>query len=274
MNDKILFIVINGEIKFLQNSTMDHREWYLSLGGNIENYTNVIRGYIIKDMIIFFKDNLNYDNEVIEFASKMGLTMKEQLHRPDLKICCGINPGQNGERWEPILVLKDEDLQGYKTEEQIQKEAAIAKRKEEFEAMKDTTQGPIIEFKNNLEDAKFRRAAIIFTIIMLIVVFISKLSMIQDKTMMMSNRWNFFLFISQIGTFLITILLYIKKSSKAKFFAIAASAISVLIFNIVDIIVAIINLFFTADSSIILGIVDALKSVLLKLFKKETNNGQ
>ena len=63
MNQKILFIIYNGEIKFLQNSPMDHREWYQSLGGNMEEYDNVIRGYIIDNMIIFFKANLNYDNE-------------------------------------------------------------------------------------------------------------------------------------------------------------------------------------------------------------------
>ena len=56
MNNRILFIVINGEIKFIQNTTMDHREWYQSLGGNMDEYENVIRGYIMDNKIIFFNE--------------------------------------------------------------------------------------------------------------------------------------------------------------------------------------------------------------------------
>ena len=37
-NQKILFIYYNNEIKYLTNSNMDHKEWFLSLGGKDELY--------------------------------------------------------------------------------------------------------------------------------------------------------------------------------------------------------------------------------------------
>ena len=40
MDNKMLFMIYNGEIKFLNNSTMDHREWYDSLGGDPNLYDN------------------------------------------------------------------------------------------------------------------------------------------------------------------------------------------------------------------------------------------
>ena len=225
MDHKILFIVWNGEIKFLQNSTMDHKEWYLSLGGNLEDYDNVIRGYIVEDKIIFFKANLNYDTEVIDFATKMGFTMKQQLNQPSYKICCGINPGHDGVKWEPILVLKDEDLQGYKTEEEM------AKEKKEFEKqiatqMSNQETGPIIEFKNNIEDPKFRRYATLFTLTLFIIAIIEKAILVNNKTLMTSNRWNTLLIGGQALFFVLTMIGYNQKSSKTKYFGILASILS------------------------------------------------
>ncbi len=122
MEERILFIVFDGEVKFIKTSTMDHKEWFLSLGGNIDDYDNVIRGYVLEGMLCFFKANLNYDDEVIKFATKYGLKMKNQLNMPDLKICCGIEPGHDGSKWEPILILQDKDLEGFKTAENVEKE--------------------------------------------------------------------------------------------------------------------------------------------------------
>ena len=150
MEDKILFIVFNGEIKFLQNSTMDHKEWFLSLGGNMDNYDNTIRGYIMNNMIIFFKANLNYDDEVIDFATKNGLKIQELINKPDYKICCGINPGHDGIKWEPILILNDKDLEGYKSEEQIQEEQKQLQKQAQKQILdqgRETT--PVIELKND-----------------------------------------------------------------------------------------------------------------------------
>ena len=269
MNHRILFIVYNNELKFLDNTTMDHKEWYQSLGGNMDEYDNVIRGYIMDGMIIFFKSNLNYDNEVISFAQKMGLKMKEQLKQPDLKVCCGINPGQNGEKWEPILILKDTDLEGYKTEEQIEKEKQEELKKEQLQALKDTSTEPIVEFKNNIEDSIFRKSAILFTLIFLILAIISKIIMIHNKTMMLSNRWNALLLFIQIGSFIVTLLAYITKNKKAKISAVIASVASIVIFAFLDIVIGVLNLLFTMDHTFFTKGMDYIKKWFQTIISKK-----
>ena len=271
MNQKILFIIYNGEIKFLQNSPMDHREWYQSLGGNMEEYDNVIRGYIIDNMIIFFKANLNYDNEVIALATKMGLKMKQQLNRPDMRICCGINPGQNGEKWEPIMEIKDEELEGYKSEEEIEKEKQKEMQKAQLAALKDPNATPIVEFKNNYEDPKFTKSATIFTIVMLGIALISKAIMIQNKTMMMSNRWNFILFVVQIGSYILSIVFYNKKNPKAKVFAVISAVSSIVIFALADVVIGILTLLFAMDYTIFIKATDSLKSITKNMTNKNKN---
>ena len=269
MNDRILFIVINDQIQFLQNSTMDHREWYISLGGNMEEYDNVIRGYITEGKIIYFKANLNYDDEVIAFAMKTGLKIKNQLNQPNYKVCCGINPGHDGTKWEPILVLNDTDLEGYKTEEQIQAEQKKMEQQAQLAALKDDSTESIVQFKNNTEDPKFIRSATIFTIILLIIALIPKTIMMDNKTFMVSNRWNFLLMVVQIGGMILSIVGYRKKMSKAKFFALASSAASIFMFDIVDIIIGILNLFFTMDYTTLIKLVESMKNLLKKITTKK-----
>ena len=272
MKDRILFIVFNGEIKFLQNSDMDHREWYQILGGNPEEYDNVIRGYITEGKIIYFKANLNYDNEVIEFATKTGLKIKQQLNRPDLKVCCGINPGHDGTKWEPILVLNDTDLEGYQTEEEILAEQKKEEQKQAIAALKEDSLDPLLQFKNDLEDPKFIRTATTFTIIILGIALISKVIMIHNKTFMISNRWNFLLMIAQMGSFILTIIGYRKKLSKAKYLGILASVASIFMFDFIDIIIGITYIFFTMDYTPFIKLLSSFKALSKKILSKEKKN--
>ena len=46
MNNRILFMIIDDQVKYLTDSNMDHREWFLSLGGNPNDYPNLVRGFI------------------------------------------------------------------------------------------------------------------------------------------------------------------------------------------------------------------------------------
>jgi len=257
MQNKILFIVWNGEIKFLQNSTMDHKEWFLSLGGKIEDYDNVIRGYIMEEKIIFFKANLNYDSEVIDFATKMGNKIKNQLNAPHYKVCCGINPGQNGSKWEPILVLNDQDLEGYKTEEQLEKEKQLQNQTND-----NSTTSPLIEFKNDMEDPNFRKYATTFTLVLFGIAILAKIIMVNNKTLMTNNRWNYMLILFQSIGFILTIVGYNQKLSKTKYFGIVASVASFFLFDLVDIIVGAVNLFFTIDQSYIVKTGDLIKKLL------------
>ena len=269
MSNRILFIVLNGEIKFLQNSAMDHREWYQSLGGSMEEYENVIRGYIMDGMIIFFKANLNYDDEVITFASKMGLKMREQLNQPDLKICCGIDPGHDGAKWEPILILQDTDLVGFKTEEQLQEEQKKQERQAQLQALQaGAEQGPIVEFKNDYEDPKFIKYATKFTLIMIVLAFVLKLIMIHNKTFLMSNRWNTLLLFAQMGGFIFSIIGFNKKLSKTKYAGVLASITSIFLFDLGDIIIGIIYFLFTIDHNIIINGTEGIKTGIKKIKEK------
>ena len=49
--NRILFMLINGEMKYLQQNDGDHREWYLSLGGDPNNFENIVRGFILDGKI-------------------------------------------------------------------------------------------------------------------------------------------------------------------------------------------------------------------------------
>ena len=70
MNTSILFMIFNNEVKYLNDSKMDHREWFLSLGGKEEDYPNLIRGFISNGKIVFYKNNFSYDEEVIKTAKR------------------------------------------------------------------------------------------------------------------------------------------------------------------------------------------------------------
>ncbi len=55
MNNRILFMIIDDQVKYLTDSNMDHREWYVSLGLDPNNYENIVRGFVMDGKIIFFK---------------------------------------------------------------------------------------------------------------------------------------------------------------------------------------------------------------------------
>ena len=228
--DRILFIIFDNEIKFLRDSDMDHKEWFLSLGGDIADYENTIRGFIWEGKIIYFKADLKYDTEVIDVATKTANLIRAQLNNYELKVCCGINPGHDGIRWEPILTLKDEDLDGYISKEQIEEERLQEEKKQkQAEALQQIAPTePILEFENNFNDPEFITYATKFTGILLVVALIAKLIYVAKRALLLSDRGTVLLIILQIASFALTIVGYNKKMTQAKYFALAASATSVL----------------------------------------------
>ena len=261
MQEKILFMIFNNEIKFLNNSDMDHREWFLSLGGNMEDYEQTIRGFIMEGKLIYFKADLKYDNEVIDIAIKTANLIRKQVKNENLKVCCGINPGHDGEKWEAILTLKEEDLDGYvppvdeeeekRKQEQKQKQAEMLKQIEPTE--------PIIEFENNFEDPEFIEYATKFTGVLLVVALVAKLIYISKKMLFLSDRGTVLLIVAQMAFFALTIVGYNKKMPQAKYFALGASASSVLMFNLIDIVIAILNFIFTVNQNSIKTMIAFLK---------------
>lgn len=264
MNNKILFMIYNGEIKFLDNPNIDHREWYISLGGDINNYDNVIRGFVINNQLIFFKGNLSYDNEVIEMAKKCAPVMKKQLNNQNLKVCCGINPGQNGASWEPIMTLNEDELTGFS----INIEDEINKQKmNNANNNKPIELQPVIDFKNNGNDPKFIKLAITFSIVILVLSLVLKIIMFMSDKFEL-NGFNILLLLVQIVLLSMTIVGYKSQNKNTKYIGIVASLALIFMFNIFDIILGILNLLFTIDQGYILGMISVYKKGVSKIKKK------
>ena len=269
MNEKILFMIINDEIKFLTNPNKDHREWFLELGGKEEDYSKLVRGFILDGAIVFFKDNFNYDMEVMDLAKKCGPLIRQQLNRPNLKVCCGINFGQNGSKWEPIVTLTEEELsEAAINVEEEQKE--LLRREEERkrqEAIRSRdTDNKIIEFKNDWEDPKFIKYATMFTLIILAAIIISKIILILNKTIILeNNRWMQLLIMVQIIAPIITILGYRLKRPNAKYCGVATTIASFFFFDIMDIVIGAFNLFFTVDHKYIIKFMEFVNEVIERI---------
>jgi len=253
-NTRILFMIFNGEIKFINSNSMDHREWFKSLGGLDQNYESLIRGYIMNNNLIFVKgNNLGYDNEVIDIARKCGPLIRQQLNRNDLIICCGVNPGENGDKWEPLMIIKDEDTY---TPEQVE---LMNRRRDNEQENTD-----IIEFKNNYDDPKFVSYAIKFTFILLIATIISKVILISNQTILLSSKWNVVFVVCQIVSLLLSIISYKKKNNNYKLYGIVACISLFGLLDLPDIIIGVFNLFFIVDWMYIIKFVSFIK----KLSKK------
>lgn len=289
MTDKILFMILDDEIKFLsKSSTMDHKEWYKSLGRDMEQYDSIIRGFVIENYIIFFKANLNYDSEVIDIATICGPIIKKQLNRPELKVCCGINPGQNGAKWEPIVMLKGKGLEAEtnstRTESRIDTETKI---EEPIEELKDMPYDPveeqqdekketieklsdekpreeIIKFYNNFSDDKFVKNAIKFNIVIIIISIIVKISLFATKKLMIQDRWGTLLVAVQIISLLISTYYYSKKKPNAKYISLLSTAAHFFMFDLGDIILGILILFHTIDQNYIRKLIEYTNKLITK----------
>ena len=257
MNDRILFIIYNNQIQYCHDSNFDHRFFYQSLGGNPNDYENTIKGYIFKDKIIFFKNNLTYDEEVIDMAKRCAPAMKQQLNNPYLKVCCGINPGQNGTAWEPILTLNDNELTGYVTDktiaEQKQKEQEAIRRQK---IARETT--TVVDFKNNYDDPKFIKFAVIFTLIIIMLTLLSKGYLFFIKKEDITGLTKL-LSIAQIILLVGSLFGYLQKKEYSKYLGIGATITLVMMFNIIDIIIGVILFLFTIDQGYILNMISVSK---------------
>lgn len=294
MMDKILFMIVNDEIKFLpKSSTMDHKEWYNSLGMNPDEYDNIIRGYVIENYCIFFKANLNYDSEVIDVATICGPIIKKQLNRPELKVCCGINPGHDGSKWEPIVMLKGKGLEAEtkntkdtsrieadtKIEEHIEElkdmpyEPTLEEKKDENKT--DETQieklteeqpiDPLIKFNNNFSDPEFIKYATKFNIVMIVLTIIVKILLFSSRKLMLQDRWGILLMIAQVGGLALSTYFYQKKNPYAKYISLVSAIALFFMFDLFDIVLGILVLFFTIDQNYIVKLMEYINKGLEKV---------
>lgn len=69
--DRKAFIIIDGNLEFLPDgSDMSHFEYCKSKGLDKEEFNKIIRGYYLKNNVVFYKDNFIYDENLINDALK------------------------------------------------------------------------------------------------------------------------------------------------------------------------------------------------------------
>lgn len=257
MNSRILFMILNGEVQYLQNTNMDHREWFLSLGGTPEEYDNLVRGFIMDNKILFFKGpEFKYDNEVYNNARKFAKSMRQALNNNSLVVCCGILPGLPGQKWEPILILTEDEIEGY-TEPVI--------KEPQKQETREFHQEPVIEFKNNYEDENFIKTAVNLTVVILVLTVISKIFLILTNHLNTSSITEIFLILTQIIFLILTIVGYKNKKSYTKYLSLFASIMIVLSFDLLDVIIGIIYFVFSVDQ----GYFVSLKNFIKEKTKKK-----
>ena len=262
MNNKVLFMILGNSVQYLENSTMDHREWYESLGYDNKYFDTIIRGYVMDNKIVFFKGpNFNYDDSVIKAACAYGPRIRQHLNNPTLEVCCGILISSYGAKWEPIVRLKESDLTG----------VLPSKEEKTIVDYGKVETGPIIEFKNDIEDEVFiKRATIVTGIVLGFNILIKGILFFENKALHITNILDILLSISQIGLLAYCIYGYRKKNPSTKYLALIASVLMILVLDIWDVILGILYFVFSVDQSYFTNAWEKVKS--LKKEKTENKN--
>ena len=253
--NRVLFMIINNQVKYLTGSEMDHREWYNSLGLDPNNFDNIVRGYVIDNKIIYFKGMMfNYDEEVINAAKVFTPSIRLFLNNPSLGVYCGIVVNGQGQKWEPVLKINENEITGFVYNKPIEK-----KTKEHIET------GPVIEMKNNYEDPKFIKKATIVSSIVLVLVLIIKILLFSKKEILqLSNGFDVLLSVSQIVLLVFIIYGYNKKIPYTKYIAIIAAILIILTLDVYDIIIGILYFLFNIDQNYFTNFIKLIKKVLNK----------
>lgn len=265
-SNRILFMIINNEVKYLQNSTMDHREWYTSLGFDPNNFDNIVRGYIIEHKIVFFKGmNFNYDEEVIQMARMYSPSIREACHDSSLEVYCGIVVNSYGSKWEPVLRVLEEEITGISAQV-MQEQVAEVKPVNDMASSSGTLEaGPILEFKNDYQDDAFCKRAILVTGVVLLLTVIIKVILFSMKGgLHLNNFMDVLLAFSQILLLILTIYGYSKKLPATKYFGLVASILLVLTLNIFDVILGILYFLFSVDQGYFVSFFSFCRKIISK----------
>ena len=237
MDKRDLFMIIGNDVKVLQNTDMDHREWYLSLGLDPNQFDNIVRGYIVDSKIVFFKgSDFRYDEEVIKAACMYTPTIRSIVCHLSFKAYCGIMIPPGGGKWEPIIEIQEKDITG------IPISNVPASEQKKFVPLDNK---PILEFQNQYEDDAFVQKAIMVTFVVLVLAVISKIVLFrQGKILQLGNFLDILLSLAQIGSLLLTIRAYRKKQFIVRYLGVLASALLVFTLDIFDVMLGIFYLVF------------------------------
>lgn len=247
MKERILFMIINDKLYYSNDNNIDHKEWYISLGYNPDNFESITRGLVIDEKIIFYKGlNFNYDEEVINNARKYGQIIKNDLNIKDYKIYCGLIINSFNQKLEPIMQINDNELI------KEQKETIIPKKEKEEKAYK-----PILEIKNNYKDQSFIKRLLIITSIVLFLSIISKVFLLLNYKL--NTIGDFLLVIIQISLITTTIYTLYKKKNYSKYIALLSCFSLILTFQLTDIIISVFYFIFIIDQNYFLNIIKKIK---------------
>jgi len=258
MNNKILFMIIDNQVLYLSNTNMDHREWYISLGFDGNNFDNVIRGLVIDNKIVFYKGFFAYDDQVIKAAEKYSSSIKETLNNEKLEVYCGILPGKPGEKWEPILKLSD----NINTNNRYNDDTKIAPPEREKVEL-GQLEG-VIDFKNDYSNEKVIKKAIISTIIVLVISLITKVVMLFGGNFLLGGMFDKILFISEFILLGFSIYGYIIKWKYAHITSLIAALIIIFSLNIISIVTGIVYALYTIDQEILEKLLNKLKKIIFR----------
>ena len=262
MNANLIFLIVGDNIKYLDNPTIGHGEFYDSLGLDRNNYQNTCLGTVVDNKIVFYKTDFSYDDYVINCAKMFGLDVMKHINNYDLKVCCGVLLGKQKGDWEPIYTLNDEDIEGYKVKEKAKtrfergnndtKEEKIEKEivHEQIELGRE-----VIDFKNNLEDPIFIKKAIITSLITLILNIIITISWISIWPIHNSRVTTFCLFISTL-LLIVSIIFFKTKNRSVKITGLVAAILIAFNFNFLSIVLGIYYFIFIVDEGIINNLVE------------------
>ena len=254
-NNRILFMIIDKQVKYYQGADMDHKEWYISLGLDLNNFDNIIRGFIADGKIVFYKgQNFNYDDEVMRYAKGFAPSMRITLNNLNLEVWCGAMVNGFNSKWEPIVRINDNELTGI-----IDEPVKVEKK-----VVSDRPQESVIDFKNDYDNPAFIKRAILVSIVTLILAVIIKVILIANQKMYMSNRGDSFLMLLQIGLLGGSIYGYSSKKKYTKYLGIGAGIALLLMFDILDILLGILYLVYSIDESYYFKLIEMIKKVTNK----------
>ena len=101
---RIAFIIIDGQINFLQNSHFSHFEWAKSLEIDEIKFNTLTRGYVLNNDAIFYKANFEFDEQVINDAHLFAKIIKDFCSLKNINVFVGLDVG-NGDIWPPKKFL-------------------------------------------------------------------------------------------------------------------------------------------------------------------------
>ena len=245
-----LFFILDGQLKCIADEKMDHREWISSLGLPLDNFENIVRGYVIDGKIVFFKGStFNYDDEVYKDAIMYGPMIRDICGNSSLPICCGILIEAYGSKWEPIVVVSEDDInKGIAPKPEV-------KEKKEY-VSKET--GPVIEIKNDYENPEFIKKAFIVTTFVFAITIILQMYFYSFGNFKLGSLVDMLLSLGQVGCFGYAMYMYKNNNGMAKYVSIAGAVLLMLSFNLLAIVVGILYLLFCIDQNYFTKIINMI----------------